>query len=241
MDMGDEYGKKWMERLPWVLLAKRTSYQPALKATPAEMVLGSNPTIPGDIIGVPGPPLQGQQLKAILDGLRKNAARPPVQTTHNRTQAVNYPNLDATTHVYIKRGKTTPLGKQFDGTFLILERRGKSCIKVKVGLTAKGEIREEIHHWSNCKPAVMKEDTPEASRVQRGRKPLNPQAQDFKPASQQATDEPSPEPVQEPAPQQVQTEPVQEPAPQQVPTEPDNGRMRLRTARQRKKPVRYQS
>ena len=57
MDMGDQYGEKWMDRLPWVLLGRRTTYQPALKATPAEMVLGSNPTIPGDVIGIPGPPM----------------------------------------------------------------------------------------------------------------------------------------------------------------------------------------
>ena len=41
-DMADEHGSEWMSRLPWVLLASRTAFQPELKATSAELVMGSN-------------------------------------------------------------------------------------------------------------------------------------------------------------------------------------------------------
>merc|ERR1712219_102200 len=54
--MGDEHGSKWMTALPWVLLGRRTAFQPALDATAAELVLGCNPTVPGDFIQPVGRP-----------------------------------------------------------------------------------------------------------------------------------------------------------------------------------------
>ena len=145
------------------------------------MVMGANPMIPGDIIGVPGPPIKGKQLKELLQGLRINAARPPVQTTHNRDIAVNYPDLSNVTHVFVKRGKTVPLGPSFDGPFEIVERLGKACIKLKVGVFASGEDRFEVQHWHNVKPAVMGEHDSAAERPALGRKPLDPQAKSFAP------------------------------------------------------------
>ena len=66
--------------------------------------MGSNPTIPGDIVGEPGPPLKGDQLKQLLDTLRQNAAKDPIPMTHNRNPPINYPDLSNVTHVYIKKG-----------------------------------------------------------------------------------------------------------------------------------------
>lgn len=181
MDMGNESGDKWMNRLPWVLLGRRTALQPALDASAAEMVLGTNITIPGDIIGEPGPPLKGKQLQQLLEGLRQKAAQPPTQPSHNRQAPEHYPNLDDITHVYVRKGKKDTLGPLFEGPFPILERLGKSCVKVRVGTTAGGEPRTEIQHWFNCKPANKSEETPEGQRVPRGRKPLNPKATPFVP------------------------------------------------------------
>ena len=69
--MGDEFGASWMDRLPWVMLGHRTAYQPALDATAAEMVMGANPIIPGDLLGTQGPPLTDKQLQVLLQGLQK--------------------------------------------------------------------------------------------------------------------------------------------------------------------------
>ena len=143
--------------------------------------MGSNPTIPGDLVGEPGPPLTGKQLKDLLHGLRKNASRPPVETTHNREQAVNYPDLSTTSHVYVKKGKVTPLGPKFEGPFEIVERLGKSCVKLRVGVYSSGEDRFEVQHWSNLKPAAMTENEMPATRAKLGRKPLNPKAKDYVP------------------------------------------------------------
>ena len=181
MDMGDKHGSKWMQQLPWVLLGKRTQFQPALDCTAAEMVLGSNPTIPGDLIGEPGPPIEGSQLKELLETLRTNAAKPPVPMTHNRDPPINYPDLSKVTHVYIRKGKTTPLGVKFEGPFEITERLGASCIRVRVGSHADGSPRLEVQHWNNCKPAVLAPGAQEGQKAVRGRprkEPDQPQQED---------------------------------------------------------------
>ena len=170
--MGDEHGSRWMTALPWVLLGRRTAFQPALDATAAELVLGCNPTVPGDFIQPVGPPLNPSQVSDLLEGLRMNAARQPVQTAHNRTLPVNYPeNLHEVTHVYVKRGKTTPLGHSYDGPFPITKRLDTSCVEIRVGSYASGAPRLEVQHWQNLKPAVLKEGQEPATRVSRGRKP----------------------------------------------------------------------
>ena len=45
--MNDEYGSQWKSMLPWVLLGRRTSFHDELKATPAQMVFGQDPPLPG--------------------------------------------------------------------------------------------------------------------------------------------------------------------------------------------------
>ena len=75
------------------------------------------------------------------------------------------------THVRIKSAKPGPLGHAYEGPFKIVERQGKSCIKVKVGSYVNGEPKYEVQHWANCRPAVFSGDPQEAQRVLPGRKP----------------------------------------------------------------------
>ena len=134
--------------------------------------MGANPLIPGDIVGEPGPPLQSKQLKSLLDTLRAHAAKPAVQTTSHRDPPVHEPtNLDQVTHVRLKRHKLGPLQHSYEGPFPILERVGRSCIKVQVGLFADGTPRVETHHWENAKPAVLAEDQQPGTKKKLGRKP----------------------------------------------------------------------
>ena len=49
--MGDQHGENWLSALPWVLLGRRTAFQPDLGTCSAELVLGDTPTIPGDLAG----------------------------------------------------------------------------------------------------------------------------------------------------------------------------------------------
>ena len=114
-------------------------------------MLGSNPTVPGDMLGEPGPPLSSKQLKDLLDSLRAQAARPAIQNSSHHQPPVNVPdNLQEVTHVRLKRHKLGPLQHTYEGPFKITERVGRSCIKVQVGLYADGTPRIETHHWENA-------------------------------------------------------------------------------------------
>lgn len=135
-----------MDRLPWVMLGRRTAFQPALDCSAAELVFGGTPTIPGDLAGEPSQPLTQPQLKQLLHGLQANASRAPVQTTHNRHRPINLPDLSKVTHVYLRKGKTTPLGPNCEGPFKINRHISQSCIEIRVGTSAGGEPRLEMHH-----------------------------------------------------------------------------------------------
>ena len=178
--LGNESGDKWLGRLPWVMLGRRTAYQPELDATAAELVMGSNPILPGDMVGEPGPPLRGKELQTLLEGLRRNAAQPAIPMSAHRVPSTNQPDLSKVTHVRVKRAKPGPLGHAYAGPFKIEERLGNSCVKIRVGSYADGRPKFEIQHWENLKPSVLGEDTVEGKRTPPGRKPLNPAAQEFK-------------------------------------------------------------
>ena len=133
------------------------------------------PRLPGDIVEN-----NGQSLTDLLHDLRTNAARPPVPTSHHRKITPFMPGSTATaTHVYQKIGKPAKLGPLYDGPFEIVQRIGKSCLKIRVGNWATGQPRHELTHWSNCYPAP---EVPlvEAVKAKRGRR-LNANASSFTP------------------------------------------------------------
>ena len=155
-----------------MLLGLRTAFQADLNTTSAELVLGTNPTIPGALVGEPGPEPTSQQLTQLLESLRQRAAQPALPTTSHQHPPVNVPaDLDRVTHVRIKRHKLGPLQHAYEGPFPIVERVGGSCIRVRVGSYADGRPRMELHHWANAKPAILAPETPVAERVALGRKP----------------------------------------------------------------------
>ena len=97
-----------------------------LNSTSAELVFGSNPTVPGDMVGEPGPPATSKQLQSLLESLRQQAAQPATQTSNHGSPSVHTPhNLHNVTHVRIKRHKTHPLQHSYEGPFEIVERLGK--------------------------------------------------------------------------------------------------------------------
>ena len=154
MEMGDQHGTKWPQALPWVLLHKRVAFQPDLGASPAELVFGDVLTIPGDLTGAHLE--KDSSLPHLLDRLRKNAARAPVQTSHHAQPKENIPaDIETATHVYVKKPKPCPLGRKYDGPLFITSREGNSCIKVRRGYYANGKPREDLIHWDNAKPAYF--------------------------------------------------------------------------------------
>ena len=175
--MADTHGDKWHSALPWVLLGRRTSYVPELGTSPAEVVLGQMPRVPGDLLET-----NGQGLTDLLHDLRNNASRPPAQTGHHRNIPSYLPEeAEKATHVYMKVGKPRPLGPLFEGPYEITRRIGKSCLEVYVGNWANGKPRHELTHWSNCYPSPIIPSEPQ-QKAKRGRKALNANAAPFQPA-----------------------------------------------------------
>ena len=167
--MGDSYGEKWMQVLPWTLLARRTSYHNELQSTPAEAVLGQLPRLPGDL---PLQPTVDQTVKDIVDHMKKVADRLPAQTRPPK-EPVHFPKeAQEATHVYVRKpkSKTTPLSPLADGPFPIKERLGTSCLHIQTGQFQSGAPRMEVVHWRNCVPAILPASTTPAHRPKLGRK-----------------------------------------------------------------------
>ena len=164
-------------------MGRRTAYQPDLGATPAELVLGKCPTVPGVIL-----PENAEETKVedLLDSLRTNAARLPQPMSSHRQPAINMPDLEKVTHVHIRKGKTTPSGPRYEGPFKITEPIGNSCVRVRVGNFADGTPRLEVHHWENLKPSWIAPNSAPASKPNKGRKPLSAKAKTFIPQKRNA-------------------------------------------------------
>ena len=173
--MNDRYGAQWSSALPWVLLGRRTQYHPDLGTSPAEMLYGQMPRLPGDLLEN-----NGQDLTSLLHHVRTYASRPPIQTSHHRRITPFFPeSAKSATHVYTRIGNPTQLGPIYRGPYEVVERIGKSCLKVRVGNWANGNAQHELAHWNNCFPKFVPSEPVEKPR--RGRK-LNANAVPFVPA-----------------------------------------------------------
>ena len=181
--MNDQYGAQWHTILPWILLGRRTSYHEELGTTPATVVFGDDPRLPGEALPVP----TGETLPQLIEKVQETTNRPPAQTSLQKTPYVYMPHSAKTcTHVYIKRAKKRPLEPLYRGPFEILERLGDSTLRVKVLEFAGGAPREEIRHWNCCFPAPPQPDIQVDSRPALGRKPLNAKATPFQSRKREA-------------------------------------------------------
>ena len=181
VDMGNVHKDKWMKALPWVLLGLRVKYQPNLEASAAQMVLGMTPRIPGTMCGVPGPPLNSTQLRALLDQLYIMGDRKPVQTTS--IEEKREINTNEATHVYVKVDNPLSLSPKFEGPYAIKSRPSRSQVEVKVGKFSNGVDRTLTFHWSSCKVAHMREGANARSRPTLGRPPTSPQTRGSPPGT----------------------------------------------------------
>ena len=168
VQMASEHQEDWMLALPWTLLGRSTTYQPDIGASPAELVFGSDPRLPGDLAVSHDQPLDVSKL---LAELKANANKKPVETSlHTVPKPYFPPSAQTCTHVWVKIAKKTPLGPVKEGPYPIIERVGKSCLRVQMGEMAGGQPRIETLHWSNCAPAHMDENSEIAKRPKLGRK-----------------------------------------------------------------------
>jgi hypothetical protein len=120
----------WVDQLPWVLLGVRTAAPTPDVLSPAEAVMGCQPVLPGEFVGVSEPPLG-----VFLDKLRASALQTPRQISHNRPrQPETLPDeLLLSETVLVRRdGVSTPLAPRYDRPCRVL-RRSLRVFELEVG------------------------------------------------------------------------------------------------------------
>ena len=121
-----------------------------LGTTPAKLVFGDNPRVPGELIDPMG---TETTIEELIQNVQEKVTKPPVQTALHKHTNIYMPPATATcTHVWTKKEKRKPLDPVFDGPYRILERLGDTSLKIKVGEYVNGEPRTEIRHWRSCQP-----------------------------------------------------------------------------------------
>ena len=201
-EMGDRHGEKWMDALPWVLLGRRNCYSSRFKTSAADLVYGQTLQVPGSLLQTSTEGVAKEDPEAVLRQLQQKSARPPTPTTGLHDRSLYWPaTAAAATHVYINKGKSKighPLDTIKQGPFPILRRVGKSVLDIITGKQANGDDIIERHHWENCQPAAVADDTPAAARPKRGRPPKAPP--DPPPASAPASSQSASSPARPQAP-----------------------------------------
>ena len=92
VQMANTSADKWVDRLPWIMLFRRSMIQTDLQTSPAELTLGMTPRLPGDLLGEEWAPMTNDALKDILEGLRTKSVQPPKQMTAHGEKPVHMPD-----------------------------------------------------------------------------------------------------------------------------------------------------
>ena len=170
IDMGNSHGDKWSTALPWVLLGKRSAFQPDLDTSAALLTLGKSPQLPCQLFGDPGPPLNTLEVKSLLDELYKMAAKPALQTS-TVSNPIDTAFTDKAKRVYVKLDNPTGLSGPFEGPFPIISRPSRSQVQVKIGSYADGRPRLQTYNWDSCKISNDRPGQEDGTRSALGRRP----------------------------------------------------------------------
>ena len=124
VDMGEKHKNNWMRALPWVMLGKRVAVQPDLDASAAMLTFGKSVTLPGQLLGDPGPPLTSLETKALLEQLYRLDSKPALQTSAT-ADPIDVSITDNATHVYVKVHEPRGLSNKFAGPFRIVSHTSR--------------------------------------------------------------------------------------------------------------------
>ena len=173
VEMGQAYKQDWYIHLPWVLLSRRVALLPDVGTSSAKILFGIDPVVPGQLIGDNSPLMTSSDLRGLVKHLEAAADTPAMDTSnHSKSKQNHMPvTTETATHVYIKQDNPKGLLQTYTGPHPIVERPSHSTIKVKMGTFKSGIENIQLHHWSNAKPAQMRENAVEAEMPIRGRKP----------------------------------------------------------------------
>eukprot|EP00794_Sanderia_malayensis_P007659 gene7659-biopygen6241 len=115
----------WSEILPVILLSIRSTFKPALDATPAQLVYGTTLRLPGQFftpttITDLDPDVYSQRLQFAMEKLRPVSRRPQATSSHLPQ------DLATCTHVFVRPDAVRkPLQQPYDGPLKILRRNDK--------------------------------------------------------------------------------------------------------------------
>ena len=171
VEMGNAYKQDWYLHLPWVLLSRRVALQPDIGTSSSKLVLGMNPVVPGQLVGAPSPPMPPNQLRGLVKHLEMAADQEAMPMSNHSKSKKNFmpATTETATHVYIKKETPKGLIQSYTGPYPIVSRPSHSTILVKMGTFKSGMENHQLHHWSNAKPANMRDDVIEAEMTRRGR------------------------------------------------------------------------
>ena len=170
VDMGNNHGDKWMQALPWVLMGKRIQVQPDLDVSAAQLVFGKAISIPGQLLGHPGAPLDNLQTRALLEELYKISSRPAIPTS-TVVEPLDISHTEKAKHVYVKVEEPSGLSPRFEGPYPVVSRPSRSTVQLRIGSYADGQPRLQTYSWNSCKIAYLRDDAQIAVRPKRGRPP----------------------------------------------------------------------
>lgn len=119
--------ESWSDELPLILLAHRNQVKEDIGVTPAQLVLGTAVTLPGEMIAkTDGNQVEEQtdfvkQLRLAMHNLR------PTPTSHHGERATYIPkDLHTASHVFLRIDKVrTALASPYSGPHRVIKRNGK--------------------------------------------------------------------------------------------------------------------
>ncbi|KMQ84458.1 gag-pol protein [Lasius niger] len=147
--------REWTEALLTVLLGLRTSFKEDIKASAAELVLGTTLRIPGEYFAseetIGYPQVFVEKFREYMKSIR------PVPTAHHtRTKPFIHRDLDDSTHVFVRVDKSrSPLDKPYEGPFPVITKINQSVFRINIKGTAQNINIDRL------KPAFLEATQPE--------------------------------------------------------------------------------
>lgn len=112
----------WSRQLPMILLRLRSTFKPDIKATPAELVLGTTLRFPGDMFGDDNNDVSQSEFVKQITSMMQN-----IKTIDTKQTPFLHSSLSNATHVFVRNDTVRPsLRPPYDGPFLIEKRDDKS-------------------------------------------------------------------------------------------------------------------
>ena len=155
----------WYHHLPWILLSFRTTPAEESDVAPSQSVYGSLLQLPTQLTA------SGDAPTLELQASTGHQYFPPVPTRHNLAAPpppppTIPPALQTASHVLVRRpGPAQPLGRLFDGPYLVLQR-SPLTFRLQIG------NQSDVIAINRLKPAVLPPGTPAAQPPRRGRPPI---------------------------------------------------------------------